>query len=150
MRHVLRDASRLGTVIDGMSHGDAIVRMRCADVAEKVSASRPRWLDRHKDALLGIARQSRQQEVRWHLAQMLPRLVLSPREKQAVIALLFDYLGDESRIVRTFSMTALAELAAANASLRRRLIPVVEKQAGTGSPAVRSRARKLLIPLRGG
>jgi hypothetical protein len=81
---------------------------------------------------------------------MLPRLVLSPREKHTVIVLLFDYLGDASRIVRSFSLTALAELATADRVLRRRLLPVIEKQLRTGSPAVRSRARKLLIALRGG
>lgn len=68
-------------------------------------------------------------KVRWHVAQMLPRLQLS---------------SDESRIVKTFSMQALAELAEDDASLRARVVTLGEDLSKTGGPAMRTRGRKLL------
>ncbi|MDF2702805.1 MAG: hypothetical protein K0S10_1751 [Rubrobacteraceae bacterium] len=68
-------------------------------------------------------------KVRWHVAQMLPRLQLS---------------SDESRIVKTFSMQALAELAEDDASLRARVVALGEDLSKTGGPAMRTRGRKLL------
>ncbi|MDH3742470.1 MAG: hypothetical protein OER56_12830, partial [Hyphomicrobiales bacterium] len=126
VRHVLDDASRFSILIDGLSHGDSLVRMRCADAAEKVSREHPEWLQPFKDELIEIAASSTQQEVRWHLAQMLPRLKLSDRERQSIIALLYDYLDDKSRIVNTFGMTALAELASDDEQLRAKLIPTLK------------------------
>jgi hypothetical protein len=46
--------------------------------------------------------------------------------------------------VKTFSMQALADIAAQDESLRRPVIEQLEKLTQTGSPAMRSRGRKLL------
>ena len=147
VEYVLDDASRLALLIEGLSHEDDVVRMRCADVAEKVSNKHPEWLHPFKQQLIDIASRSDQQEVRWHLAQIFPRLDLSKSEKQVAIAILFDYLEDKSRIVKTFSMTALAAFALDDVGLRKTLIPVLEKNIATGSPAMKSRGRKLLARL---
>ena len=87
---------------------------------------------------------SEQQEVRWHVAQMLPRLDLSADERETVVAILTGYLDDESKIVKTFSMQALANLAAQDAGLRPQVTALVEELNRTGSPAMQSRGRKLL------
>lgn len=147
VRHVLGDASRFSILIDGLSHDDPLIRMRCADTAEKVSSEHPEWLQPFKGELIEIAASSTQQEVRWHLAQMLPRLKLSDRERHAVIALLYDYLDDKSRIVKAFGMTALAELASHDTQLRAKLIPTLKRLVRIGSPAMRSRGKKLLTRL---
>lgn len=75
---VLTDASRFAEIMAGLWAGDRAVRMRCADVAEKVARKRPEWLQPHKRELLRLAAQAKEPELRWHLAQMLPRLVLTP------------------------------------------------------------------------
>ena len=121
--------------------------MRCADVAEKVSVAHPEWLKRHKQALLSFASTVQEKEVRWHMAQMIPRLELSPSEKRRAVALLFKYLEDGSQIVKTFSMQALFEMSAADAKLRARVIPILNDAVRNGSPAVRSRAKKLLTAI---
>ena len=64
------------------------------------------------------------------------------------VALLWSYLDDKSRIVRTFAMQALADFAERNADLRPRVIEVLEEQVRTGSPAIKSRGRKLLRDLK--
>jgi hypothetical protein len=64
------------------------------------------------------------------------------------VAILLDYLNDKSKIVKTFSMQALADLAEEDTHLRDRLIPLLEGLTETGSPAMRSRGRRLLANLR--
>jgi hypothetical protein len=78
------------------------------------------------------------------VAQMLPRLRLTARERDDATAILFDYLEDKSSIVRTFAMQALAELAMQDGRLRSRVFPLLERLAVAGTPAMRSRGRKLL------
>jgi hypothetical protein len=41
---IVRDPARFAGIIDGLTDDDPLVRMRCADVAEKVSLLHPDWL----------------------------------------------------------------------------------------------------------
>jgi len=148
VRRVLREPERFVEIIDGLCDDDPLVRMRCADVAEKVSLKRPEWLRPHKRRLLALAAHVAEQELRWHLAQMLPRLDLDRSERRRAEALMRGYLDDKSRIAQTFALQALADLAIGDAALRRRLLPLIEQLARTGSPAVRARARKLIGALK--
>ncbi|HLY07203.1 MAG TPA: hypothetical protein VKR31_15765 [Rhizomicrobium sp.] len=147
VRRVLADRSTLKTIIGGITSQDAIVRMRCADVAEKVSVVHPDWLQPRKKALLRLAACVEQRELRWHLAQMLPRLVLSAPERRLAAQLLHGYLHDRSTIVRVCSMEGLACFAENDSRLRTRLLPLFETLRRTGSPAIRARARKLIARL---
>jgi len=88
-----------------------------------------------------------QQEVRWHVAQMFPRLELSKEERAVVVEILLDYLNEKSKIVKTSSMQALADFAERDASLRFKVIKLLEELTRTGSPAMKSRGRKLLEEL---
>lgn len=118
--------------------------MRCADVAEKVSGAHPDWLQPHKEALLSFASTVQEKEVRWHMAQMLPRLQLAAVERRRAVALLFQYLDDPSRIVKTWSMQALFQMSEGDPKLRARVMPIVRDAALKGSLAECSRAKKLL------
>ena len=144
---VLGDPSLFGSLFDGILGDDPIVRMRSADAAEKITVLRPEYLQPYKTELIGPVAVIEQQEVRWHVAQMIPRLDLSEEERAAAAEILLEYLSDKSRIVRTFSMQALADLALRDSCLRGRVIPVLEELSVSGSPAMRSRGRKLLRKL---
>lgn len=145
---VLREPALFAEIIAGLGDDNPLVRMRCADVAEKVSLQHPQWLRPYKRRLFALADRATEQELRWHLAQMLPRLDLDPQERRRVEALMRRYLADKSRIVQTFALQALADLATTDASIRRRVRPLIETLARTGSPAVCARARKLLHGLK--
>ena len=81
--------------------------------------------------------------------QMLPRLPLGRRELDSAVRTLLSYLGDRSNIVRTFAMQALADLARREAcAARAKVIPILEEHTSSGSPAMRSRGRKLLRQLK--
>src|SRR5882672_5139676 len=74
---VLRKPGRFRELIKCLWDETPVVRMRAADAAEKVSAEKPRLLDRYKAELLGLLAEAEQIELRWHLAQMVPRLRLT-------------------------------------------------------------------------
>ncbi len=144
---VIADPALLDALFDCLLGEDAVVRMRAADALEKVSARYPQYLRPYKERLLQQVAPIPQQEVRWHVAQMLPRLELSDRERAAAVKWLLAYLEDDSRIVKTMTMQALADLAQTDAALRPQVRALLEKLVVYGSPAMRSRGRKLLKQL---
>lgn len=144
---VLNDPSLFEVVFNGILSDDPITRMRSADAVEKITAKHPEYLQPYKEKLIYQVAEVDQQEVRWHVAQMFPRLELSKEEQAVVVEILLDYLDDKSKIVKTFSMQALADFAQRDASLRRKVIQLLEELTRTGSPAMKSRGRKLLEKL---
>lgn len=144
---VLADPGLFAVVFEGMSDGDPLVRMRCADAVEKMTVLRPDLLQPYKRKLLREVATIDQQEVRWHAAQLISRLTLDRRERRAAADILAGYLEDDSRIVKTFAMQALADLAGRDADLRPRIVRTIHRLTRTGSPAMRSRGRKLLVKL---
>jgi hypothetical protein len=147
VNEILSDPSLFGVVFAGMSNEDLLVRMRCADAAEKITALRPDLLHPYKRKLLREVAPIDEQEVRWHVAQMISRLTLGRKERREAAGILMGYLEDDSRIVKAFSMQALADLAQRDDELRPGIVRTLKKLTQTGSPAMRSRGRKLLLKL---
>ena len=127
---------------------DAVVRMRAAAALEKISARRPDCLRPYKRDLLERLPSIVQPEVRWHVAQMLPRfgLTVDERDSQAIPVLL-GYLHDKSRLVQTFALQALADFATVDHRLHPQILLLVKDAAHTGSAAVQARCRRLLKQL---
>jgi hypothetical protein len=59
---VLADPGRFPLVLEGMTDPDPLIRMRCADVVEKVTARRPELLVPYKPELIELAAVASQQE----------------------------------------------------------------------------------------
>jgi hypothetical protein len=144
---VLADPSLFGIVFEGMLDGDSLIRMRCADAVEKITVSHPEYLRPYRAQLLKQVAQVEQQEVRWHVAQLASRIQWTPKERRRIVGILMGYLSDKSRIVKTFSMQALADIAEQDADLRPAIVQRLEELTRTGSPAMASRGRKLLAKL---
>jgi hypothetical protein len=144
---VLGDPGLFDALFHGMLDDDPIVRMRSADAVEKITVDHPEYLEPYKTVLIRRVAGIEQQEVRWHVAQMIPRLALDDGEVAHVVGVLMSYLDDRSKIVKTFSMQALADLAERHPGLRPQVVEVIERLARTGSPAMRSRGQKLLAKL---
>jgi hypothetical protein len=134
-------------LIKGLWDHDALVRMRAADAAEKVSLQKPKLLQPFKAELLGLLAETREQELRWHLAQMVPRLSLTAAERAHAASILRTYLEDRSSIVKTFAMQGLADLAVGDEKLLPATIELFDRLTRTGTPAMRARGRKLLALL---
>ena len=134
-------------VIRAMTHSDPGIRMRASDAVEKITRIKPDYLQPHKAFILKQVSVSDQQEVRWHLAQIVPRLELSQEERYRVAEELFTFLDDPSKIVQTNSLQALVDLAWEEDDLFPRVRTAVEALAEEGSPAVSNRAEKLFLQL---
>src|SRR5271166_4115704 len=88
-------------LISGLWSEDPLVRMRAADAAEKVTRKNRELLQPYKGELLGLMAETEQQELRWHLAAMVPRLRLNAKEREIAMCSLNRYLEDRSSIVKT-------------------------------------------------
>jgi hypothetical protein len=148
VNQVLGSAALFEELINGLLVNDPLIRMRSADAIEKITLVKPELIAPHKKILIQLAGDIDQQEVRWHMAQILPRLTLKPGDRKTIVDILFTYLNDKSKIVVTFALQALADFAAENKKLRLRVIRVLEEFTETGSPAIKNRSRKLLQKLK--
>jgi len=85
---VSKDPRLFPELIAGLWSEDALVRMRAADATEKVTRRERELLRPYKTELLGLAIEAKEQELRWHLAVMVPRLLLNAKERQLATSLL--------------------------------------------------------------
>jgi hypothetical protein len=108
-------------------------------------------MQRYKGPLIGLLAEATQQEVRWHLAVIIPRLELTRSDCRRVAGILRQYLADRSSIVKTSAMQGLADLLSQNQSLRPTVLELLRSLSRTGTPAMRARGRILLrrLDLRG-
>ncbi len=143
-RLVSRTPTLLPQLFEGLVDGNPLIRMRAADAIEKATRLNPGLLQPWKQTLLKKISGSQQTQVRWHLAQMLPRLNLSATEQKTAVRILTGYLADESSLVRTMSMQALFDLSMRDGQLRPRVEPMLSQLTRTGTAAMRSRGRRLL------
>jgi hypothetical protein len=141
------DATLFPELIAGLWSGEALVRMRAADAIEKVTRKHRELLQPYKKELLGLMAEAREQELRWHLAVMVPRLLLNAKERQAAVSWLEGYLEDRSSIVKTFALQGLADMAEAEPRLRNGVVEILREATRNGTAAMKARGRKLLIRL---
>ena len=144
---VEHDPSLFDVLFHGLLSDDPLIRMRAADAIEKITRRHPDWLQPYKGQLLTQVAHNEQQEVRWHMAQLFPRLAVDQHERAAMVVVLLDYLTNTSQIVKVCALQALADLSAHDPALRRQTITILEEVTNTDSPAVKSRGRKLLHQL---
>jgi HEAT repeat protein len=136
--------SLMQDVFRGLGSDDPVVRARSADAIEKASKNDPSLLAPFKKEIIAILKRDVQQEVCWHMAQIVPRLMYTPSEKKGIAATLKKYLEHKSAIVQVSAMEALTELAESNGEGLPEVTNMIHRQMKTGSPAVRARGRKLL------
>src|SRR5271168_4855142 len=133
---VSKDPRLFPELIAGLWSEDPLVRMRAADAAEKATRDNRELLRPYKKELLGLLAEADQQELRWHLAAMVPRLSLKPAERRRAAELLSRYLEDRSSIVRTFALQGLADLAQQEPSMRATVTDLLRESVRSGTPAM--------------
>lgn len=149
VRQVLADPSLFPVVFAGMDDSDPLMRMRCSDAVEKITAQHPEFLLPYRKRLIQLAAAAEQQEVRWHMAQLLSRITLTVSERRRVLGIMAVYLKDASSIVKTFAMQTMADIAAQDTRLRAPIVEKLKRLTRDGTPAMKSRGRKLLARLDG-
>jgi hypothetical protein len=144
---VLARPELFGALFAGLSVDDPVVRSRAADAVEKISVIHPEYLRPYKAKLTGELARCEQKEVRWHVAQMLPRLRWNSGERQVVYRILAEYLRDSSSIVKTFAMQGLSDFTTQAPERRPAVLRQLQNLTAHGTPAMRARGRKLLADL---
>lgn len=86
-----------------------------------------------------------QWEVREQLCKVLPRLRLGPKERNMAAGIFVRYLADKSSIVGACALQGLADLAMIDPKRKPATRKLIEAAERSGTPAVRARARKLLV-----
>jgi hypothetical protein len=140
------DPDLFNKVFSGLYSENPGIRMRAADALEKASADNPSLLSGHKKALLGDVGASSQQEVQWHVAQMLPRCELAVSEKELAMDLMRHYFDtSKSNIVRVFALQAIHELADQDSRFKPTAALYIQRALKSNAPSLRSRGRRLAI-----
>jgi hypothetical protein len=126
---------------------DRVVVMRAADAIEKITLERPEFLSGHKEELLRLSQTAVNKELKWHLAQLIPRLKLTPAELQSSFKLLEKWAeaGENSRIVRANALEALHLLSENRPVYRKRLDLLIHRVWSENIPSLRARIKKLGI-----
>ena len=144
---VLREPKLVAALVHCMSEADDGIRMRAADALEKLSRQRVVELQPYTSALLGLFEENNQQELRWHMAVILPRLNLDENERRRTSHMLQQCLSAKSSIVRTFALQGLSDLVAQEPILKPVALDALRSAERNGTPAMKARSRKLLMLL---
>ena len=146
MSVVLAQPQRLDELIHCIvDSNNEIVRMRASDALEKICRARPALLQPHATVLLGEMSTIDQPSVRWHVAQMLGHIKLSPRQRERAAALLRKNLDESSDwIVLNHSLDTMAVLARQDPQLVPDLHGYLRRYEHSSYKSLSSRARKLL------
>lgn len=127
---------------------DRTVAMRAIDTLEKATRSRKDYLRSHGNELVTFARSTANKEIKWHIAQLLPRISWSPQQYQKVFALLNYWVSNpnESKIVRANALEAMYDLCRQTTNKR---IKVLFRKALRNAerdpiPSLSARARRLI------
>jgi len=148
LAEVLADPGVFEGLFQGLLAEDPVLRMRAADAVEKVSREHPEYLEPFKALILEQVADIEQKEVQWHVALMMPRLVLTDEEAAAAVEILTRYLGSGSRIVQVNAMQALVDMGDDDSEQGMLVaLELIEQLVQSGSPAVQARGRKILAEL---
>lgn len=141
---VLQTPKLIPVLVNCAFDADEGTRMRALDALEKLSRDRAVDLQRYSSVLLGLFEENEQQELRWHLAVILPRLRLNVTERRRTIQVLEQCLSAKSSIVRTFALQGLADMTAQEPGLEPFVLDLLRSSERVGTPAMKARSRKLL------
>jgi len=145
---ILKQPTLFYEVFQGMKDANPLLRMRSADVIEKIAREHPEYLIPCKEELLYEISAIEQQEVRWHVALLFSYLELTDTEKSVVVEKLMAWVkNSNSKIVIVNSLQALANIGQQDSRFRALAINTLEQAMTNGSPAVVARAKKLLKQL---
>lgn len=141
----IRDQADLDELFNGLFSDDRKVVMRTADAIEKVTLKHPVYLRKHKEEIIAICNRANAIELKWHLAQLLPRLDLTAREAEKCWQILSTWAIDrnESRIVRVNSVQGLFELSERMKKGRSDFDNLMDRIEKEKIPSINARIRKL-------
>ncbi len=146
---VIADDSKLFDKVFGLIISkDKGLAMRAADAVEKASRKNSNLLKPHRAKLIKLAQTVNQQEVQWHVAQMLERLELNKVEQEETYNTLRNmYEKTASRIVKASALQAMVHIATGNPKLEQQALKLLNKASASSVPSLQARVKKLVKEL---
>lgn len=144
---IASEPDKFAEAIALMGDDDPVIRMRASDAVEKASRSRPGLLSPFVGKLLGSLSDCEQQEVRWHILMMLPRLpLMSAANKLRAWSIAQQSLLHPSRIVQCEAVSAMHALSRLDPNRRSSYASAIKRLKRRASPSVQARIRRLHKP----
>ena len=144
VQYIHKDKNLFAALIYGMTVHDPIIRMRSADAAEKISRKSHHMLNAHKQFIISHLPEFVQKEVRWHIAPMCSRLLLSKKEASFVFKKLRSWTTEDvSRIVIANTLEALAHISNSHVHLHSQFSNILKRHESSSSPAITARCKKI-------
>jgi len=123
---------------------DPVVAMRASYVAMKLAQSDPAAAQEFKKMLLKNLSLYRQQEVRWHVPQILVHMKLTAAERRKAYEVVMEWSEtDASKIVAYYGLQAAADFAEVDDALLEDFIPRLRKLNARGAKSVSNRCKKI-------
>lgn len=143
----LKNEKDLNQLFQLIHSNDRTVAMRAIDTLEKATRLNPSFLFTHGNDLVDFGRFTSNKEIKWHVAQLLPRITWSPSQYQRVFALLNYWTSNpnESKIVRANALEAMYDLCRQTTNKRVKVLfrNALRKAERNRVPSIAARARKI-------
>lgn len=141
----ITDQKKFDKLIELLSHRDRRVVMRVADAVEKITRNKPFYLANHKPDLIDLLLTAKNIELKWHLAQLMPRLPLNPVEFNWVWDTLVAWAKNrsESRLVRVSAVQSLYEMTWHREDLLKKFLQLAKTLEKENIPSVNARIRNI-------
>jgi outer membrane PBP1 activator LpoA protein len=128
---------------------DPVVAMRASYVAMRVAEQKPETVAPFATLLFTQLEQYTQQEVRWHVPQLLVHLDLNTVERNRAYEVIMHWAEtDKSKIVGYYGFQAAAEFAQKDAALLEDFIPRIRQANKTGAKSIQNRCKKIAKQLK--
>jgi hypothetical protein len=141
---LLNDPSSLSEIYGLFLDEDPVVAMRASYVAMRVAEQSPGSVKPFAQALLKNLELYKQQEVRWHVPQLLVHLDLTKTQRRRAYDVVMEWAEtDKSKIVGYYGFQAAADFAEMDEALLQDFIPRIKKANQTGAKSIQNRCKKI-------
>ena len=141
---LLADPAGLGEVYTLFLDADPVVAMRASYVAMRIAEQDPHSVKPFGKALLKNLDFYTQQEVRWHVPQLLVHLDLSKDQKRRAYDMVMHWAEtDKSKIVGYYGLQAAADFVETDATLLEDFIPRIRRANQDGTKSIQNRCKKI-------
>jgi len=128
---------------------DPVVVMRSSYVAMKVAEQQPKSVERFKAEILENLENYKQQEIRWHIPQLLMHVELDDAERVRAYRELMHWAEtDASKIVAYYCLPTAARIAQQDQSLMADFLPRLRALNSIGAKSVSNRCKKIAKQLK--
>ena len=144
IKKLLKAPSGLSEIYGLFLDEDPVVAMRASYVAMRVAEQNPESVAPFAKNLLKDLELYTQQEVRWHIPQLLVHLNLTKTQKRRAYEVVMNWAEtDKSKIVGYYGFQAAADFAETDELLLQDFIPRIRQANKTGAKSIQNRCKKI-------